>query len=90
VLCDLRAIFKRFPSASTSDEYERDVKLLLGFEPIILVSLGLNDTADNNTVATFQLTEKNLHSLIKTLQDALAQVETAKLQQKNISAEEAP
>ena len=78
VLCDLRAIFRRLPSPSRSEEHERDVKVLLGFEPMVLVSLELNDAADKDSVCAFQVPERGLRSLIKTLQEALIQVEMLK------------
>jgi hypothetical protein len=33
-VCDLRAVFRRYPSVSNRDDERGDVKVLLGFEPI--------------------------------------------------------
>lgn len=78
VLCDLRAVFRRFPSPSRSETHEKNAKALLGFEPIILVSLQLSDPANNNTMCTFQATEKVLTNLLKTLEESLTQLKILK------------
>src|ERR1035441_5783812 len=36
-LCDLRAIFRAFPSANKSEPHSSGVKTLLGFEPVVIV-----------------------------------------------------
>lgn len=77
-LCDLRAVFGRLPSPSRSETHVRNVRTLLGFEPVVLVSLGLNDSVGNDTSTNFQITERPLRDLIKTLQEALAQLEIVK------------
>jgi hypothetical protein len=85
VVCDLRAVFRRFPSASQSSEHQENVKTLLGFEPVVILALHLNDAAGNDTSRTFQLTENGLQSLIKTLSEALTQLATLKQQKEIIS-----
>ena len=72
VTCDLRAIFRSLPSGSTtSEDHENRLQTLLGFTPIAIVSLELNDAAGNEDVSTFQLTESDLKFVIKIFQEAL-------------------
>lgn len=77
-ICDLRAIFRRLPSPSTSQEHQSSIKTLLGFEPVVIVSIELNDAASNDSVCTFQVSEKGLKNLLKTLQDSLIQLDIVK------------
>ena len=79
--CDLRAIFRGSPSDDESKEHEEMLTELLGFEPMVLVSLELNDSAENDIAYNFQLTEKGLRRLLKTLQEASAQLEIIKKSQ---------
>ncbi len=84
VTCELRAIFGRFPSPSRSEAHESKVKELLGFEPVALVSVELNDAVGNDSSCVFQVTETGLRSLLKTFQEAVAQIEIIKDAQKKI------
>jgi hypothetical protein len=83
-LCDLRAIFRRVPSASASSTHLSSVKILLGFQPVAIVSLQLNDAAGQDSAYVFQVSEQGLRHLVKTLQEALAQVEIVKDVQKTL------
>jgi hypothetical protein len=87
VLCELRAVFRRLPSPSPSSVHQEHVKNLLGFEPLVLVSLHLNDSAGNDKACTFQVTEKSLRALLKTLNEASDQLEIVKQKQKMLSRE---
>jgi hypothetical protein len=78
VVCDLRSVFRRFPSPSPSARHEEGVRAFLGFEPVALVALEVNDASGNDTTCTFQTTEASLKSLVKTLQEALGQLATIK------------
>jgi hypothetical protein len=82
IVCELRAVFGRFPSPNSSDEHKEQVKRFLGFEPLVLISLELRDEVGNKTVCNFQLTEKNLQQLLKTLGEASIQIEEMKQQHK--------
>jgi hypothetical protein len=78
VLCDLRAVFRSFPSGGTSDKHNSGVQALLGFEPVVIINLDLNDAAGNDHPAIFQVSEQALRNLIKTLEEGLAQIEIVK------------
>jgi hypothetical protein len=77
-LCDLRAIFRRLPSPGAVGASETGVKTLLGFEPVVLVSLALNDAVGNDNAILFQVSERNLRNLLKSIQQALSQIEVVK------------
>jgi hypothetical protein len=77
-LCDLRAIFRSFPSGSPSERHRSGVKALLGFEPVVIVNLELNDASGNDRPAVFQVSEQGLRNLIKTLEESLVQIEIVK------------
>lgn len=77
VLCDLRVVFRRFPSATRSQEHIQDVKALLGLEPVIIINLELNDSTGKDVPCLFQVSEGGLRNLIKTLQEGLEQLEIA-------------
>jgi len=77
-VCELRAIFRRQPSPNQSEKHFRDFKVLLGFEPVALVNVQLNNAANEDVPCSFQVTERSLKSLIKTLQEAAEQLEIIK------------
>ena len=83
-LCELRAIFGRLPSPTESEEEGARAKALIGFEPVALIGIFLNDACDNDTTCIFQVHERGLRNLIKTLQQLLAQVEVLKDAQKDL------
>ena len=85
ILCDLRAVFRRLPSASQSDQHLENVKLLLGFEPVVIVSLELNDSTGKDTPCLFQVSEAGMRHLIKTLQESLVQLEIVSDVQKSLA-----
>jgi hypothetical protein len=71
VVCDLRALFRAFPSGSPSEKHSKNVKMLLGFEPVIIVSLELNDSSGVDHPSVFQVSEVILRRLIGTLTENL-------------------
>lgn len=75
VVCDLRGVFRRFPSPSPSSTHERNVKTLLGLEPVVLVRLDLNNPSGLDVAYSFQATETGLRYLLKTLREAATQLE---------------
>ncbi len=75
VHCYLRSIFRHFPAPDTSDSHAKAVRQFLGLEPVFLVSLTLNDSRGSDSVHVFQAGEAGLRSIIRTLQDSLAQLE---------------
>jgi hypothetical protein len=81
VLCDLRAVFRRFPSASDSQSHTSKVTVLLGFEAVLVLNLELNDASGKNTPCVFQVSEKGLRNLIKTLQEGLEQIQIVRISQ---------
>jgi hypothetical protein len=85
VLCDLRAVFRSFPSGSTSEKHRSGVSTLLGFEPVAIVNLELNDASGNDHPAVFQVSEQALRNLIKTLEESLAQIEIVKNEMPRLS-----
>ena len=84
-LCELRAVFQDYPSTNTSKLHREEVGRLLGFEPIVVVGLELNDSSGNDTSPAFQVTEKGLRNMVKTLEDALVQLEVVREYQKKSS-----
>ena len=84
-ICDLRAIFQKYPAPNHSESQEKGVQTLLGFEPIVLVGLELNDPLANSTTCNFQVSEKGLRALLKTLAEALLQVEIVKKKQASMT-----
>src|SRR6266566_5291355 len=80
-VCDLRAVFGR-RSASVPSESAGATQKLLGFEPVVLLGLELNDSVGNDSTAVFQLSETTLTRLIKTLQDTAGQLEIIKSHRK--------
>lgn len=74
-LCDLRAVFRRLPSGSSSESHTSKVNELLGFEPVAIIGLELNDSSGNDKPYVFQVSEQGLRNLIKTLEETLAQME---------------
>ena len=78
VLCDLRAIFRSFPSGNPSEKHRTGIQTLLGFEPVAIVSLELNDASGGDHPAIFQVSESGLRNLLKTLEEGLAQIEIIK------------
>jgi hypothetical protein len=83
-LCDLRAVFARLPSASSSEKHLQKVNSLLGFEPVAIVSLQLNNAAGKDDAPVFQVSETGLRNLIQTLQETLGQLEIIKKAQKSL------
>ncbi len=84
-LCELRAVFQDYPSPNISKLHREEVGRLLGFEPIVVVGLELNDSSGNDTSPAFQVTEKGLRNMLKTLEDALVQLEVVREYQKKSS-----
>jgi hypothetical protein len=78
VLCDLRGVFQESPSPSASKSHGDTVGKLLGFEPIVVVGLQLNDGAGNDTSYVFQMTERSLRYMLKTLEEGLVQLEAVR------------
>jgi hypothetical protein len=74
-LCELRAVFQDVPSPSNSKLHREGVSKLLGFEPMAVVNLEINDPSGNDTNCAFQVTEKGLRNILKTLEEALVQLE---------------
>jgi hypothetical protein len=83
-LCDLRAVFGRLPSGSSSEAHLKQVKTILGFEAVVVVGMKLNDAAGEDSAYVFQVSERGLHNLIKTLQQAMEQVHLIKSVQKTL------
>lgn len=77
-VCDLRGIFERLPAPSDGPSHVKGVASLMGFEPVALVTIETNDAAGNDNVALVQATESNLKNMLKTLQQALAQMQALK------------
>jgi hypothetical protein len=84
-LCELRAIFQDLPSPSATKSHREAVSKLLGFEPMVVVGLELNDSSGNDSSCTFQMTEKSLRNIVKTFEDALVQLEVMREYQKRFS-----
>jgi hypothetical protein len=78
VLCDLRAIFRSFASGNPSTTHSDEAKALLGFEPVVIIGLQLNDASGEDTSPVFQLSEEGLLNLIKTLGESLTQLQIVK------------
>jgi|SRR5208337_2947462 len=76
--CELRAIFQDYPAPDNSKLHREGVGRLLGFEPIVVVGLELNDSSGNDTAPAFQVTEKGLRNMLRTLEDALVQLEVVR------------
>ncbi len=74
-LCDLRAVFRHLPSGSTSSSHASKVRELIGLEPVAIIGLEFNDSSGNDRPYVFQVSEQGLRNLIKTLEEALAQME---------------
>lgn len=85
-LCDLRAVFRHLPSGSKSESHTSKVGALLGFEPVAIVALELNDASGNDKPFVFQVSEQGLRNLIKTLQETLAQLEIVRNMKPAIAA----
>ena len=85
-LTELRAVFQDFPSPSTSKLHRDAVRNLLGFEPMVVVGLETNDSSGNDSNVIFQATEKTLRNMMKSLEDALLQVEMLREEQKKFSS----
>jgi hypothetical protein len=77
-VCDLRAVFRRLPSPGRSDRHLKEVKALLGFEPVALVGLTVNDASGEDEACVFQATERGLRNLIKTLEETVVQLQLIK------------
>ena len=77
-VCDLRAVFSRLPSPSQSDEHHSGIKVLLGFEPVVQVTVNTNDAINNDHACVFQMTEYELKRTIKVLQEAAMQLQVMK------------
>jgi hypothetical protein len=77
-VCELRAIFRHAPSPNQSTEHVRDVGILLGFEPMVLVNIDLNDAAGVDHACNFQLTERSLKAVLKVLEEAMTQLQAIK------------
>lgn len=77
-LCELRAVFQELPSPSTSKMHREAVGNLLGFEPMVIIGLETNDFSSNDTSSSFQVTERALRNMIRTLEDALLQLEVVR------------
>jgi hypothetical protein len=74
-VCDLRAVFKEFLTYDISEEQNGKLTDLIGLEPIVLMSLDLNDGVGNKITHNFQLTGKELQELLTVLQRVSAQLE---------------
>ena len=83
-VCDLRSVFKKLPSPSTAKQHHKGVSTLLGFEPLAIVGIELSDASGNESTSSFQVNEKTLRTIIKTLEEALQQLETVRDHQKMI------
>ena len=61
-----------------SEKHRSGVQTLLGFEPVVIVNMELNDASGDEHPTIFQVSEQGLRNLIKTLQESLAQVDIVK------------
>jgi len=75
---ELRAVFGTSPSPSKSGTHRQRVKVLLGLEPVAMVSITTNDAENQDHVFEFQVTENELKNLIKTLEETALQLQTVK------------
>jgi len=83
-VCDLRGVFKSMPSPSMAKSHRRAVSNLLGFEPLAVVGIELSDASGNESTCSFQVNEKGLRTIVKTLEEALQQLEVLREHQKII------
>jgi hypothetical protein len=83
VVCDLRGVFQESPSPSASKSHRDVVGKLLGFEPMVVIGLQLNDGAGNDTNCAFQMTERSLRYMLKTLEEGLVQLEAVQKHHSN-------
>ena len=81
-LSDLRAVFQELPSSSVTKSHRDGIAKLLGFEPLVVVNLELNDSSGNDSSCVFQVTEQSLRNMLRTFEDALVQLEVIKEHQK--------
>jgi len=77
-VCDLRAIFQRPASPSVNEKYVAESKILLGFEPVAVVSISTSDATGDDQVSTIQLTERGLASMLRTLEAVSQQMKLLK------------
>jgi len=77
-VCELRAIFRSLPGPYKAEQYREKVKVLLGFEPVVLVNIQTNDANSAEKLCIFQVTETGLRSLIRTLEEAAGQLDIVK------------
>lgn len=80
-VCDLRGVFRGFPSPNVSNSHIERTKALLGFEPIAIISVTVNDAAGQDHVSVFQCTRRVLQNLLDTLHEAAEQMERIALDQ---------
>ena len=83
-VCDLRGVFKTLPSPSMARSHRKDVATLLGFEPMAVVGIEISDASGNASTCSFQVNEKGLRTIVKTLEEALQQLEILREHQKMI------
>jgi hypothetical protein len=77
-VCELRAVFRSLPGPFQAEQYREKARALLGFEPVVLVSITTNDANNNEHLCVFQATKNGLRSLMQTLEEAAGQLEVVK------------
>jgi hypothetical protein len=77
-VCELRAVFRSMPGPFQAEQYREKARVLLGFEPVVLVNITTNDANGDESVCFFQATENGLRALMQTLEEAAGQLEVVK------------
>jgi len=78
VVCDFRAQFRELASSSTTKKHDEQARIFEAFVPVLIMSLEYEDEAGNDHAVVVQFDEAGFRRYIRTLENALAQLEIAK------------